>query len=487
MTAIEAMPLVDVVFDGRSLGDQLLAQVIQLDVLQRVNEPASCEVEIVDADGDAASRIATGAKLAVFLGIERHCVFDGEVAAVELNLRGQRDRLLRVLAYDALDRLRRGAPLRVHSDVTLSDLARELTEPLGLRVEIERPRAIEPRVVQHRRSDLDLLVALAEREGVYLVLERDCLRAYPIEPAGSAKTLEVGIGARELTVRLSEVDTAAAVSVRGWDPHLVREVRGHATRPARSSADVTLTNVIARSDAQADTLAASQAARRASSGAVLSAVVEGDPSFGAGTSVRLDGVPGAFTGPFRVTSARHRLSPSLGYVVELSSALPRPHPPVQAATATLGVVADVRDPRRFGRVKVRYPALGDAESDWLQVLAAGAGGKKGLLALPAVDDHVLVIGFDDDPAHGVVLGALYGDTGLPDQRSDAFHGYALYSPGGHAIELDDEGALRIRATDGTLVELGRDAARLHSETDLRIDAPGKTITIAAAHVEIEQA
>jgi len=121
------------------------------------------------------------------------------------------------------------------------------------------------------------------------------------------------------------------------------------------------------------------------------------------------------------------------------------------------------------------------------MLAAGAGGKKGLVALPATGDLVLVLGVDHDPAHGIVLGALYGSGGLPGERARSFKGYALYSPGGHTIELDDDGALLLRTIGGTKLELGRDRSTLHSETDLRIEAPGKTLTIAADKVEIEKA
>ena len=179
-------------------------------------------------------------------------------------------------------------------------------------------------------------------------------------------------------------------------------------------------------------------------------------------------------------------SRSVGYVVELSSELPQPHPPAQNASATLGVVADVRDPERLGRIKVRYPALGDAESDWLQLLAAGAGGKKGLVALPAIDHLVLVLIVDDDPANAVILGALYGSSGLPGERTKTFNGYAFYSPGGHMVKLDDDGALTLQTSGGTSIALGRDLSTLHSETDLVIEAPGKSITIAANAVEVKQ-
>jgi len=486
MSVIEALPALDLSLGGSALDDELFTELVSATVEQRVNAPASCELEFNDPLGRAADAFAAGAAFTLRAGAERRTLFEGTVAALELVARGERVRTLRVLAYDALDKLRRGAPVRVHSDVTFADLARELTLPLGITVDFEQPGTLRPRVVQHRRSDFDLLLDAAERAGSYVRLDAGCLRSYPIAPAGESKELELGVELREANVTLSEVDAASSVAVRGWDPHRVRAYHGTAKSASAGAPEVTVTNVIVRSDGQADAFARSQIERRAAAGSVLVAVAEGDTALEPGLCVRLRGLGSAYGGPFRITLARHRFTPAFGYIVELSSALPAAHAPPQNASATLGIVADVRDPEGLGRLKVRYPALDDAESDWLQMLAAGAGGKKGLVALPAVDDLVLVLGVDDDPAHGIVLGALYGSGGLPGERPKAFKGYAFYSPGGHMIELDDEGSLLVRASGGSSLELGRKSTTLHSETDLVIEAPGRTITIAATLVEIEK-
>lgn len=486
MTVIGTLPPLDVSLAGKALDERLLSGLVRVDVEQRMNAPASCELEFSDPHGHAADAFTAGATLALRIGPARQSIFEGTVAALELVLRGDEVRTLRVLAYDALDLLRRGSPVRVHSEVTFADLARELTLPFGIAVDFDSPGTLQTRVVQHRRSDFDVLLHVAEREGRYVRLDGGVLRTYRIAPSGDAKRLELGVDVREASVTLSDVDAASTVDVRGWDPQRIRGHRGTAMRNSNGAADVTLTNVIVSSDGQAEALARSQIERRAAGAAVLTAVAEGDASLAPGICVRLQGVPERFAGPFRITHARHRCTPEFGYIVELSSARVRSHPPRQDASATLGIVADIRDPENLGRVKVRYPAVDDAESDWLHVLAAGAGGKKGLLALPALDDLVLVLCVDDDPAHGIVLGALYGSGGLPCSESKTFKGYAFYSPGGHTIELDDEGSLTLRTFGGTSLELGRKQSRLHSVTGLTIEAPGQTITIAADAVEIER-
>jgi phage baseplate assembly protein V len=486
MTALAALPEIEISSDGRPLDDPMMSGLVQLDVLQQINAPGSCEFEFRDPESRIAATLSVGTKLSVRVGAGRRAIFEGSVAAVELRAGSGQMRTTHVLAYDLLEKLQRGAPVRVHSEVTFADLAEELAQPAGISSSVANAGPLYSRIIQHRRSDLDLLLEVAERVGLCVCLEGTRLISFPIEATAATLSLELGVELREASISRSDVDAAGSIEVRGWDPHEVRAVSGSAPGNGLGT-DVKITNVIAHDDGEADTFARSQAQRRETSGTVLNGVAEGDPALSPGTCVAIRGLPTAFSGPFRITRARHSVSPRMGYVVDISSALPRGHAPGQGATATLGVVADARDPRALGRVKVRYPALADAQSDWLQVLAAGAGGKKGFVALPAVDDNVLVLGFDGDPSHGVVLGALYGASGLPGDPQKPIHGYAIYSPGGHVIELDDEGALLLRTSDGTFLELGKKQSTLHVLTDLRIEAPGKTISIAAANVEIERA
>lgn len=485
-SGIDTLPVVRVTLAGTALDDAAGGAILELEIVQRACEPASCELHLRDTDGELAQSLALGDALAVRFGAEQQSVFDGNVAAVEYVFGPARERELRVLAYDRLEPLRRRMPVRVHVDMTFADLARELGGAAGLTVVCPAGTPLRRRIVQHRRSDLDLLAQHAEHAGLAFRADGAVLRAYPAggddEPPIA---LTSGDNLREASVVRSDAEDAGAVDVRGWDVQRVEARRGNATG-ASSAPTLPLTNVVIDSDAGADALARAQLERRTRSGARLEAVAEGDARLLPGRRVTLQGATPALAGPYAISRATHRFSPVLGYVTQISTALPQPHAPAQAASATLGVVVDVRDPESLGRVKVKYPAVSDAESDWLQVLAAGAGGGKGLVALPAVGDNVLVLLIDEDFARGIVLGALYGKDGMPGPRKSALRGYAFYSPGGHVIELDDDGALSLHAAGGTFLELAKTSTTLHSENDLTIDVPGKNVTIRAQHVDIEQ-
>jgi phage baseplate assembly protein gpV len=170
------------------------------------------------------------------------------------------------------------------------------------------------------------------------------------------------------------------------------------------------------------------------------------------------------------------------------------------------VVTRVDDPERLGRVRVALPTMGDLETDWLEVLSPGAGQEKGLVVPPDVDDRVLVLLAHEDPAQAVVLGGLYGTEGPPDPgvEEGAIRRYTLRTPGGQQVRLDDGrrtvrvenesgshlqlagGRARVAISDGSRFELTRDGVQLRCETDLTIEAPGRSIVIRAGSIDFER-
>jgi phage protein D/phage baseplate assembly protein gpV len=486
VTTLVTLPVVDVSIDGDDPAAPFAASIRTLEVSQSAYEPAACEITVRDAAGTLAARLTLGASLRVRLGAAQDTVFAGTVAAIEYRLDASNEREVRVLAYDALETLRRRMSVHTYVGVSFADLATELARDCGLTVGPIPPTPAYRRIVQHRRSDLALLADIAERSGLAFGVEDGALAVYALPGTGAPTVLTYGVELREVSVVASATESVGGVDVSGWDAQRVEPRSGKAAGGSGSRA-LPITNVVVDSDAHADGIARSQVARRAIAAMRVDAIADGDPHLRPGARVRFAGVPDAAAGPHTITHAVHRFDPRGGFSTTFGTALPPPHAPDQVVTGTLGVVADVRDPEKLGRIKVRYPALADAESDWLQIVAAGAGGGKGVVALPAVDDNVLVLMLDGDPAHGIVIGALYGAGGMPQRGSQPVTGYALFSPGGHIIELIDGGALTLHAANGSSLELGPDGARLHSETDLLLDVPGKNVTIRAQHVDIQRA
>ncbi len=233
-------------------------------------------------------------------------------------------------------------------------------------------------------------------------------------------------------------------------------------------------------------------------------VVEGDPALQAGRRVRVTGVRPALEGTYAITEAVHEISVA-GYETTLSSRPPEPAPARPADQVTLGVVDDVDDPDDRARVRVRLPAYPDLVSGWAPVLLPAAGAGKGVVALPEVDDTVLVLLPGRDPAHAIVLGGLYGTESPPEPRTERPANSAQTAPppapgsprrgetallrtrDGQQVVLDGGHSL-LSLTDGrSSVELGPDLVRITAATDLLIEAPGRALRVRARTVDFEEA
>src|SRR5690606_35108899 len=119
----------------------------------------------------------------------------------------------------------------------------------------------------------------------------------------------------------------------------------------------------------------------------LTGEVEGDPALRPGVALEIEGVPGEGTVRHVLSEVVHRFDAEAGYVCTVGSRPPET-PPVRhrAPLLTYGDVVAIDDPDAHGRVRVRLPAFGDLESDWLAVTVPAAGDGKGVCALPDVGD-----------------------------------------------------------------------------------------------------
>ncbi len=141
--------------------------------------------------------------------------------------------------------------------------------------------------------------------------------------------------------------------------------------------------------------------------------------------------------------------------------------------AVVGIVTSVDDPDGQGRLKVTYPWLqADVESPWARLVSFMAGGERGAVFRPEVDDEVLVVFEHGDMRRPYVLGALWnGADPMPEERgADADNDVRLIkSRSGHTIVFDDTGGsevLTINDKHGNTIELGADGVVVHSDAIL---------------------
>jgi phage baseplate assembly protein V len=331
------------------------------------------------------------------------------------------------------------------------------------------------------------------------------LHLLTLDGLGSPISLRLWGNLLEARIDVNADPACRDVEASGWSA-LRGETHAGTTRNARVGRDVrveappsqvgaagkvSLLDLPSSAVGQAEAFAQAELDWRVAREVTLWGVAEGDPRLRPGAIVDVSGVDENLAGRYVLAGVTHTIDVERGYLTEISSDPPPPRQRNRSTIMTPGVVTRVDDPEGLARVRVTLPTFGGVETDWMGVLTVAAGSGKGLIAMPDVNDNVLVLCAQGDPAHGVVLGGLYGMAGAPDSggvSGGAVRRYTLLTPGGQKVTLDDEGSrLRVENDAGSFVELAPGEVRLHAATDLLIEAPGHALVIQAASVDFRSA
>jgi uncharacterized protein involved in type VI secretion and phage assembly len=160
----------------------------------------------------------------------------------------------------------------------------------------------------------------------------------------------------------------------------------------------------------------------------------------------------------------------------------------------VGIVTNIKDPDKLGRVKVKIPRLsGEDESNWARVATFMAGKERGAFFLPEVDDEVLVAFEFGDFSMPYVIGSLWNGVDKPfetneDGKNDK---RVLKSRSGHLIRLDDKkGEEKIEIIDKSgknliTFDTKNNKITISSDKDIELAAKNGKVTIDAKEVEIK--
>jgi uncharacterized protein involved in type VI secretion and phage assembly len=107
----------------------------------------------------------------------------------------------------------------------------------------------------------------------------------------------------------------------------------------------------------------------------------------------------------------------------------------------VGIVANVKDPQKLGRIKVQLPRLpGGPETDWARVAQPAAGAGRGFYWLPEVGDEVLIAFELGQANRPYVIGALWNgkDKPMDGAYQDDNSTRMIQTKSGHQIVLCDK-------------------------------------------------
>ena len=523
MNSIVTIPKLVIEIDRQPISVEDARTLAEVRVHQSLSMPTLCELTFHEPAGSLPGNAASlpGSSLRIQVEGFHEPLFVGEVTAVSFEYGPSRQQLIRVRGYDCLHQLRKRQPVGAHVQLNLNELAETLVADLGLRVEAVDPGPLRQNIIQYNQSDLDLMTAAAQKCGLYFTLRDSVLHLITLEGIDPSVSLALGSSLLEARIEVNTDSICQTVETTGWDPHRVEPVSGRADRarvgrrvavglaPERvgGTGQRIIVDELLQDDNQADGIAQAELDRRVARDVILRGVAEGDTRLQPGAPVEISGVAESLTGRYVLTTVRHVIDHHGGYICEIDTSPPGPGKRSRAAASTLGVVSQIEDPDGMGRVRVVLPNYGGVETSWLQVVVPGAGPDKGLIALPDVDDQVLVLLLNEDPDQAVVLGGLYGVGGPPDAgvEDGAVRRYTFTTPGAQRIRLDDgeetiqiensngdfiqlaPQEVRLGDSQGSLIELTPGRCRIHSAADLEIGAPGKKVTISGQSIDFERA
>jgi uncharacterized protein involved in type VI secretion and phage assembly len=158
----------------------------------------------------------------------------------------------------------------------------------------------------------------------------------------------------------------------------------------------------------------------------------------------------------------------------------------------VAIVTNTKDPEAMGRVKLKYPWLGDdAEGYWARIVTPMAGKEMGIYFPPAVEDEVLVAFEQGDVRFPYVIGSLWNGKDKPPVKNDDGKNDVrlIKSRSGHTIRLNDEGGKeKIEIIDKSgknsiSIDTAANSITITSANDVTISARG-TIQLDAKKIAI---
>ncbi|UCD17293.1 MAG: type VI secretion system tip protein VgrG [Candidatus Zixiibacteriota bacterium] len=211
------------------------------------------------------------------------------------------------------------------------------------------------------------------------------------------------------------------------------------------------------------------------------------PKVAVGHGVKITGMA-KFDGTYWVTEVKHVFDESGKYhnsfiCSPLDTAAPQYESKTQPKTfLQSAVVVDNNDPDKLGRIKVKFPWLGD-ETIWIRVLSPHAGNGHGWICTPEIDDEVLV-GFEHgNPNYPIAIGSLYNKDNKPsDESGDSENNVKIFcTKGGNQIYLGDaDGSQSIKITQGkNQLILSMDGPKI------TIESTDGDISIKAKNIKLE--
>lgn len=168
----------------------------------------------------------------------------------------------------------------------------------------------------------------------------------------------------------------------------------------------------------------------------------------------------------------------------------RPPAPTVGGIVVAVVIENDGDPKKLGRVKIRYPWQQSDSTGWARVATPHAGNDRGFVFLPELGDEVIVAFDEGDPERPIVIGSLWNGKDIPPPNEQGNTEKWFRTTSGNTIHLSDKDGselIELHTPDGKChVQLSNDGTpviTIRSAGDIAIEAEGEIRVKAAKLVQ----
>lgn len=158
---------------------------------------------------------------------------------------------------------------------------------------------------------------------------------------------------------------------------------------------------------------------------------------------------------------------------------------------TLGIVYDNQDPEGLGRIRIKYPLLGEEIiSDWARVLSPATGNNRGIFFLPQIEQEVIVSFLYGNVDMPYVIGSVWNGVDLPPVSKESQQAIdQITTKGGHVIKFDntqdnEKITIKDKNENQIVIDVKNNKINVISQKDIEISATKGSVTINAANFSV---
>jgi uncharacterized protein involved in type VI secretion and phage assembly len=143
------------------------------------------------------------------------------------------------------------------------------------------------------------------------------------------------------------------------------------------------------------------------------------------------------------------------------------------------IVTSLNDPKKQGRIKLKFPKLASSlESAWAPVAAPLAGKQRGAFFMPEEGDEVLVAFEDGSFNSPYIIGFLWNGVDMPPETD--LKNRVIKTPGGHTLRFEDGEGKKIvlKSSSGQTITLD------DTESSITLAGGGRILKMSNGVVQI---